>query len=352
MPAKKKKKKSSLLLKIGWAIVILLLIIGLYGVRQVYSPNVSLKKSKTAYFYIPTGSDIYFVINSLYEHGYIKNRNTLEWIAELKNYHKHVYPGRYLLKDNMSNNELIDLLRSGQQEAIKLTFNTVRTKAELAGIVGAKIEADSIDIITYLQHPATAERYGFNSHSLLTMFIPNTYQFYWNTSVEEFMKRMAREYKQFWNEERKRKAAVLGLSQSEISILASIVQAEQTIRRDERAKVAGLYLNRLKKRMRLESDPTIIYALNNFSIQRVLNVDREVDSPYNTYRHRGLPPGPINLPEISSIDAVLNHEQHDYIFMCAKEDFSGYHNFSKTYAQHQVYAQRYRRELNRRKIYR
>jgi UPF0755 protein len=353
MPSKKKGKKTSrFFVKLLWALAIIIVAVGWYGLRQVYSPNVTIVNAKTSYFYIPTGSTINDVINSLYEQGFIKNRNTLEWIAELKNYKNHVYPGRYLLENNMSNNELIDLLRSGQQTPVKVTFHTVRTKAELAGIVGKKIETDSATIAQLLHSKEVARQYGFNTHSLLTMFIPNTYQFNWNTSAEEFLQRMAKEYKAFWTEERKSKARKLGLSQSEVAILASIVQAEQTMRKDERPRVAGLYLNRLRKKMRLESDPTIIYALNNFNIQRVLNVDRNVDSPYNTYRNRGLPPGPINLPEISSIDAVLNAEQHDFIFMCAKEDFSGYHNFAKTYAQHQVYAQRYRRELNRRRIYR
>ena len=184
----------------------------------------------------------------------------------------------------------------------------------------------------------------------MTMFIPNTYEVYWNTSAEEFVKRMAREYKAFWTEQRKAQAKALNLTQSEVSILASIVQAEQSEHRDERAQVAGLYINRIKKKMRLQSDPTLIYATGDFSIKRVLNKHMQLDSPYNTYMYAGLPPGPINLPEISSIDAVLDYEKHDYIYMCAKADFSGYHNFSRSFFQHNAYAKAYRNELNRRKI--
>jgi len=183
------------------------------------------------------------------------------------------------------------------------------------------------------------------------MFIPNTYEFYWNTSAEEFFKRMAKEYKAFWTSERIAKAKKIGLSQSEVSALASIVQAEQLFHADERSRVAGLYINRLNKGMLLQSDPTLIYALGDFTIKRVLNKHKIIKSPYNTYLNTGLPPGPINLPERSSIDAVLNYEKHDYIFMCAKEDFSGYHNFAKTNRQHEIYAAKYHRELNKRRIY-
>jgi len=163
---------------------------------------------------------------------------------------------------------------------------------------------------------------------------------------------MNKEYETFWNRERLQKAKKIKMSQLEVSTLASIVQAEQSMHNDEKAKVAGLYINRLEKGMLLQSDPTVVYAIGDFSIRRVLNRDKEIDSPYNTYKYSGLPPSPINLPEISSIDAVLNHETHKYIFMCAKEDFSGYHNFSKTSTQHMIYARRYQRALNKKKIWR
>jgi UPF0755 protein len=184
------------------------------------------------------------------------------------------------------------------------------------------------------------------------LFIPNTYEFYWNTSAEQFVNRMLKEYKSFWDTTRKAKADKIELNYYEVATLASIVEKEQNIKRDERPEIAGLYLNRIKKKMKLESDPTLIFALGDFSIKRVLNKDKKVDSPFNTYKHKGLPPGPICIPSINAIDAVLNASSHKYIFMCAKEDFSGYHNFAKTYVKHLVNARKYQKALNKRKIMR
>ncbi len=351
-----KKKGIRLWLKVLILISILLLgstFAGLYYVyKTIYQPNVVTENLKGGYFYIPTGYTFNDVVNSLYENGVIQNRNTFLWVAEKKNYANSVKPGKYKIKQGMSNNELINLLRSGMQEPVKVTFNTVRTKEQLAGKVAKYIEADSISIITLLNDANFCAKYGFDKHKIITLFLPNTYEFYWNTSSEEFVERMAKEYKNFWNEERKQKAKKIGLTQSEVATLASIVQAEQSIHRSEWPMVAGLYMNRLNKGMLLQSDPTLIFAIGDFTINRVLNKDKEIESPYNTYKHVGLPPGPILLPETKAIDAVLNFEKHDYIYMCAKEDLSGYHNFSKTLSQHNIYAQRYREALNKRGIMR
>ena len=345
----KKKNKG---LKIG-GIVFLALFIGAaylfvsyYG--KIFTANTSINKNDP-YIYVPTGTNMEGLINQLIEQKILINKKSFMWVADQKSFDT-PKPGKYKLKDGMNNNELINLLRSGQQEPVKLTFNTIRTPKDLAGKIGKQIEADSTEVLEMLTNGALAGKYGFNEKTFMTLFIPNTYELYWNTSAEDFLKRMAREYKSFWNESRKEKAAALKLSQSEVSILASIVQAEQSEHRDERPKVAGLYINRIKKSMRLQSDPTLIFAVGDFSIKRVLNKHMELNSPYNTYKHAGLPPGPINLPEISSIDAVLNYEKHKYIYMCAKADFSGYHNFSRSFFQHNAYAKAYRNELNRRKI--
>jgi len=252
----------------------------------------------------------------------------------------------------MSNNELVNLLRSGKQVPVKLTFNSIRTPEQLAGKVAKQIEADSTDIIKLLKSESFTSSYGFNKYTIMTMFIPNTYEVYWNMSAEDFFRRMANEYKNFWTEERKQKAKNINLMQSQVSILASVVQAEQSVHHDEKRIIAGLYINRLQKRMKLESDPTLVYAVGDFEIKRVLNIHKEVESPFNTYKYLGLPPGPINLPEISSIDAVLNYQPNNYIFMCAKEDFSGKHNFAVTYNEHLRNAERYRAALNKRKIMR
>ena len=350
----KKGKKGSFVLKIIIALVLIAIIGG--GIwaydkyRKIYQPNISLGASKTAYFYIPTGSTSGDVSQLLYQKGYVINRSSFEWLAEKKNYKNHIYPGKYLLKSGMSNNELIDLLRSGEQEPVKVIFNLVRSREQLASKVSKQIEADSLSMIRLLQDANYLKKYGMEPDNILTMFLPNTYEFYWNTSAKQFLKRMSKEYKKFWTQERKAKARQIGLTQTEVSILASIVQAEQSAHNDEKPAIAGLYINRIKKGMRLESDPTLVCALGDFSIKRVLNIHKQIDSPYNTYKYAGLPPGPVNLPEISSLDAVLNYQKHDYIFMCAKEDFSGYHYFSKNLAQHSIHARRYRAALNKLKI--
>jgi UPF0755 protein len=320
--------------------------------RKVLRSNVALSENSSGYLYIPSNSTFETVCEILSREGIVKNINTFIWVAEKKNYVNHIHAGRFKIKNGMNNNELVNLLRSGKQEPVKVRFQHIRTLEELAGRVAESIEADSASIASLLKDQSFIGQFGFNRAQIIAMFIPNTYEFYWNTSAEAFFRRMAKEYKAFWNDNRIHKAKQLNLSQSEVSTLASIVQAEQTIRPDERPTVAGLYINRLKRGMRLESDPTIIYAKKDFTIKRVLNEYRNIDSPYNTYMYKGLPPGPINIPDISSIDAVLNYEKHDFIFMCAKEDFSGYHNFSRTNSEHNVYAQRYRNELNKRKIYR
>lgn len=320
--------------------------------KQVYQPNVTLENTPDKYFYIYSDYQFDDVVHDLYEKGYIINRESFEFVAEKKaNFKNKIHPGRYLLEDGMNNNQLIDLLRSGESIAVKVTFNNVRTKADLSGKLAKNLECDSLEIYDLLNHKEFVAKYGFNQITILTLFLPNTYQFNWATKAESAITRMAEEYKKFWTTDRKAKAKKLNLSQSEVAILASIVQAEQSVHGDERPKVAGLYINRLRIGMALQSDPTLVYGLGDFTIRRVLNKHKDVNSPYNTYKYGGLPPGPINLPNIKSLDAVLNYESHDYLYMCAKEDFSGYHNFAKNYNQHLIYARKYQRELNKRKIY-
>jgi UPF0755 protein len=318
--------------------------------QRIFSPNVELKDSSIEFF-VRSGDDYTAVYKALISQNIIQDSSSFDWVAQRKKYPELVKAGRYLILDGMNNNQLVNLLRSGEQNSIRLILRSVRTKTELAANVAKYIEADSLSVISLLDDNAFCAQYGFNTTTIFSLFLPNTYEFYWNTTAEEFIVRMAREYKRFWNEDRVVKARSLNLSQSEVSTLASIVQSEQAAKKDERAVVAGLYLNRLRKGMRLESDPTLIHAIGDFTIKRVLNIHKEINSPYNTYRNAGLPPGPILLPEIESIDAVLNASKHNYLFMCAKEDFSGYHNFSESYREHVNNAKRYQRELNKRKIY-
>lgn len=348
------KKKKYTVIKILFSLFILAIIasgiIGYKFYRMIYQPNVVLGEKKTEFFYIPTGSSLPDVVNSLYEKNFILNRNSFEWVADKKKYRNNVHPGRYLLRAGMNNEELIDLLRSGKQEPVRVTFNNVRLKPELAGIISMYLEADSAHIMQMLEDADQCKKFGFNRENILCMFIPNTYEFYWNTSSVEFFQRMNDEYIRFWDNERKAKIKKTGLTEVQVSVLASIVQKETSMN-DEKPRVAGVYLNRIKDDMLLQADPTLIFALKDFSIKRVLNIHKETESPYNTYKYKGLPPGPICIPEISSIDAVLNHEKHDYYYFCAKDDLSGYHNFAKTYAQHCLNASSFQKMLNKQKIF-
>jgi len=290
------------------------------------------------------------VVSLLYENNYIINRNSFEWLAEKKNYRNHIYPGRYKLTNGMSNNKLLDLLRSGKQEPVKVVFNNVRTKEQLAGKIAKQIEADSISIMRLLKDKDFIGKYDLNIATISCIFLPNTYEFWWNTSAEKFIDRMNNEYKKFWNEKRLSKAKVLNLTKEDVVTIASIVD-EETYKKDEMDDIAGVYINRLRKRMPLQADPTIKFALGDFTVKRILKKHLDIDSPYNTYKFYGLPPGPISIPSIDAIDAVLNYKEHDYLYFCASADFSGYHVFAKTLSQHNVNARAYQRALNKEKIY-
>jgi UPF0755 protein len=322
--------------------------LGIYS--KAYAPSVSISDGKEFYLYIPTGSNYDSVKKTLVEADILKSIKSFEWTAIRKNYPNHVNSGRYLLKHRMSNNELVNLLRSGKQEPVKLTFNNIRTIRHFSGEIAKQLELDSLSLISHLTDTSTLAKYGFNENTISCIFIPNTYEIFWNISPEKFVARMEKEYRHFWNKTRQNKAKKIGMSQEEVISLASIINLE-TQKNDEKKTIAGVYINRVKMGMRLQADPTVIFALGDFSIRRVLNKHKNIDSPFNTYKYAGIPPGPICLPEISSIDAVLNYEKHNYIYFCAKADFSGYHSFARTLNQHNKNAKAYQRELNKRRIY-
>jgi len=316
-------------------------------------PNTSAQIKTYEIIFIPTGSNFEDVMDTLLSEKILKHEQSFLWLAELKKYKDKVKPGRYRILAGMNNNEVINLLRAGLQEPVSGTFTNIRTKEQLVSRVCKKLEADSIELTALLNNDQyLKENLGLTSETILTLFIPNTYEFNWNTSAKQFVERMQTEYKKFWTDERKKKTKAINLTQTQVSILASIVQAEQLQFPDERPTIARLYLNRMKIGMPLQSDPTVIYAIGDFTINRVLDKDKEIDSPYNTYQHTGLPPGPIYVPEISSIDAVLTYQKNNYLYMCAKEDFSGKHNFAKTLAEHNRNAQKYRNALNKEKVFR
>jgi UPF0755 protein len=349
------KKKTSFLRKL---IIVLFLILfvgggigGYYAYRTIYQSNVNLNDKKSQIIYVPTGSNFDNVVHILNEHAILKNQATFEFLAKKKKYTNAVKPGKYRILANMSNNALINLLRAGIQETVELNFNGIRSKEQLVSRIGIRIEADSNALRHAMNDNGYLRKYGFNVNNVQALFIPNTYEFYWNTSVDDFFNRMAKEYKTFWTDARKKRAKEIGFSQTDVVILASIVQGEQCCDNAEKKVIAGLYINRLKKDMLLQSDPTVIFAIGDFNIQRVSKEQTGFQSPYNTYVNKGLPPGPIGFAQESSIDAVLNYDKNGYIYMCAKEDLSGKHYFSTTYEQHCVYAQRYRDALNSRGIH-
>jgi UPF0755 protein len=319
--------------------------------KRVYSPNIQTPDRKPAYLYIPTGSTYQDVLDSIYGHKLVKNRKSFEWVVLKKNYATRVHPGRYRVEHNMSNSAFINMLRSGMQEPVKVVINNARTADELVRRLATQIEPDASELIRLIRDEDYIGQYGFNRLTILGMFLPNTYEFWWNTSAKAFFTRMYNEYDEFWNSERTRKAKAVNLDRNEIITLASIL-INETNKEIEYTRIAGVYINRLKKGIKLQADPTIKYALGDYERKRILKKDIQVDSPFNTYLHYGLPPGPIALPSIRAIDAVLNYEKHDYLFFCAKEDFSGYHNFAKTLDQHNKNARSYQKALNRRKILR
>ncbi|MCF6170787.1 MAG: endolytic transglycosylase MltG [Bacteroidales bacterium] len=348
---RKKRKRWRKL--VAWLVVLLLLFAaggGYYLYKIIFEPNVWTAGGEIVSVTIPTGSGFEDVKEILYEKGLVVHRKNFEWLARKKNYPRMVKPGKYDFQNGMSNNDLINLLRSGKQTPVNLTFNNIRDIYQLAGVIDRQIEADSASIVRLLTDSVFIAGMGLNRATVSTIFIPNTYEFYWNTDAKGFVKRMHEEYLKFWSGTRSNKAGLLGLRIDEVVTLASIVEKE-TNKNDERAAIAGVYVNRLESEWRLQADPTLIYALGDYSITRVLNEHKKIDSPYNTYAHLGLPPGPICIPSIASIDAVLNYEKSDYMFFCAKDDLSGYHVFAKTNKQHSRNAKKYRQALNRMRIY-
>ncbi|MDD4150015.1 MAG: endolytic transglycosylase MltG [Bacteroidales bacterium] len=341
-----KKKKVFLIIFVFITIMgIVGFVLGKKYYNYVFDANVIIE-DESAYIYIPNGSEYADVLEILKSSDYIVDIEAFMQVAEWKKYPVRVLAGRYEIHNGMSNNELVDLLRSGKQSPVQLSFISLRSLPILAGKVAVYIEADSTEIANLLMNTETAAKYGFNEKTFPAMFIPNTYEFYWNTSADKFLERMAQEFKNFWTEERVQKAENINMTQSEVSTLASIIEKE-TQKNDEKTRMAGVYLNRLKVGMLLQADPTVVFAVGDFTITRVLNRHLKVDSPYNTYIYAGLPPGPICIPSTSSIDAVLNYENHSYYYFCAKDDFSGYHVFASSLAQHNANAKRYHNALRR-----
>lgn len=344
------KKKLSMKAKVLIALAgILFLALGITAFNfylKYFGPNVS---NKEEYLYIRTGSSFADVYKTIREKEIVNDSVAFYETAMDMDYPQVVKPGKYKLKGGMSNRRFINMLKSGSQEAVQLKFKNHRLKENMAAYIATQIEADSASIVNLLDSAEFVAKYGFNTDNVYSVFIPNQYEIWWNTSAEQFFERMHKEYQKFWNAERSAAAEKTGLSKTQVSTLAAIVDAE-ALNDSEMPTIAGLYMNRYKRGIKLQADPTVIFANKDFSIRRVLNRHLVKDSPYNTYVYAGLPPGPIMMPSIKAIEAVLNHEKHNYLFMCAKEDFSGYHNFAETQAEHLVNARKFQQALNKRNI--
>lgn len=343
--------------KIILIIVLLVIIVGGYFAynyyQLIYGNKITIEGD--GIYYIKTGTNLDVLASDLESKGIIKSKKDFLWLAEKKSFNDaKVKAGKYKFESGWTNNDLINHLRVGNEIEVNVTFNNTRTLPQVAGAVSKNIEADSASLMEYFSREDVISKYGFNKNTFITLFLANTYRMEWDTSPEKFVQRMADEYKKFWNKETGRggKLARTGLTQSQVYILASIIKGEldNPNKKDELERIAGLYINRLNQGIMLQSDPTVKFALGDPTIRRLLYKDLEVESPYNTYKHTGLPPGPINMPEISYLDAVLDFEEHDYIYMCAKPDNVKGHNFAKTLAQHNEYARLYRNWLNKNKI--
>lgn len=310
--------------------------------------NSTALEDREVVIYIYKQTDYASVLHQLDSVG-VKDVTFFNTLAGYMKYPQAVRTGRYELNANMSYLELIRKLRGGFQDPVKVTFNNVRTKEDLANKVSDQFMFTKESLSAKLNDTTLCASYGFTPNTIIAMFIPNTYEMYWNSSVDQFLDRMKKEYDRFWNTARREKAQKQGLTPLEVSILASIVQEESSYL-PEYPIIAGLYLNRLKRGMLLQADPTVKHAVGDVTLQRILFKHLEVDSPYNTYKYAGLPPGPLNCPTIQSIEAVLNPSAHSYLYMCAKEDFSGQHNFATTLAEHNRNARKYQQALTQRGI--
>lgn len=345
--AKTKHRRLKIFISIVATLVVIGLALGWYIRATVFKP---LELAETVHIYITPTTNFEGVTAQIKEKVTLPSEKVFQIISERMKYPQAIKTGRYAIKDGMTVPELIRMLRAGNQSPMLLTFNNMRMKEDLSGRISEQLMIDSISLLSVLKDTTRIATLGFDSNTVVAMFIPNTYEVYWDTSVEKLLARMKKEYNAFWNNDRKAKAKKIGLNPIEVSTLASIVEEEATYA-DEYAIVAGLYLNRLKRGQRLEADPTVKFALQDFALRRILYAHLEVKSPYNTYRNEGLPPGPIRIPSIKGIDATLSPADHKYLFMCAKDDLSGRHNFATTHAEHVRNAARYQRALNERKIY-
>jgi len=349
LSAQSKKKRFWKKASSGLLIVIFLITVITGGALFIKILSPALNTDKTTYIYVDEKKDYETILRQLETQSQIKDIHFFKRLAEYMKYPQNIKVGKYELKPRLNYLELVRMLRNGNQVPVKLTFNNIRLKKDFAETVGSQFLFGKETLLNRLNDSEACRTLGFDTITIMTMFIPNTYEIYWTVSVDQFLARMKKEYDRFWTDARLKKAQAIPLSSVEVSILASIVE-EETAAQSEYPVIAGLYINRLQKGMLLQADPTLKFAAGDFELRRILNVHKEIDSPYNTYKNQGLPPGPIRIPSVAGIDAVLNYTHHNFLYMVAKEDFSGRHNFAVTLAEHNQNADKYREALNRNNI--
>jgi UPF0755 protein len=314
----------------------------------VFGPNTG-SFSKDGYFYVHTGSNYEAVKKGLVDDGFIRDVNSFDLLAKQLGYPSRVHPGKYKITRGMSNFGVVRLLRSGKQTPVALVITKLRTKQDLINLIGSKLEADTNVLKHMLTDTVYLAQFGLDTNTAICAVMPDSYELYWNTSADKAFRKIAKQYTAFWTEKRKQKAQQLGLTPQECITIASIV-TEESNKSDEWPKIASVYYNRVQKGMKLQADPTARFAWGDFTIKRITSQQTSLASAYNTYYITGLPPGPICTPNGKAIDAVLNMASTNYLYFCAKEDFSGYHNFAATYEDHQKNANRYHDALNARGI--
>lgn len=320
-----------------------------YYVWQVFkTPNFNVKGDSFAIL-IPKGADFNQVLDTLKKHDLVRDQLSFRFLAKVLGVAERVKPGRYLVSPESGNWELLRKMRNGRQDALRITINNLRLKEDIASKLGKVMAFDSVYIFKMLDSAEITQQYGFTPETIPCLFIPNTYEVLWTSSFDDFMKKMLKANKRFWNSKRVNQAKSLGLTPVQAGILASIVYGESKYT-GEQARIAGVYWNRFRTGMRLQADPTVIFAWKDFRIKRVSGKYMSINSPYNTYKNVGLPPGPISIPPVDVIDKVLNLEKHAYMYFCAKEDFSGTHNFAVSYEEHMQNAAKFQAALDARKI--
>lgn len=298
---------------------------------------------KVSYLFIPTGkATMESVIKTMEDSSYISNTKVFNWWADFNGLSEKLKPGRYEIKNGQSIFDIVRMLKNGKQAPVKLIITKWRTKQQFAGFLDRKMEADSSSFLAFMQNADSVTSLNIDTNTFMTTILPNTYEVLWNSSPSALFQKLHAEYEKYWNEERTKLAAAKGLDAQKIYILASIVE-EETNAENEKGKVASVYINRYKKGMRMQADPTVKFALGDFSLKRIYEKHLAVNSPYNTYRNTGLPPGPICIPSMSSIEAVLKAPETRYLYFVAKSDFSGQHEFSETYEQHLIYAKAFQK---------